>query len=380
MSLDMKYPAYSDLRRKARRRIPKFAFEYLDSGTGDEIAKAANYDDLDAIRLLPGALAGVQKVDLATRLMGHEYSRPFGIAPVGMSGLMWPGAEQLLASAAGRANIPYCLSMVATQTPEQVGPSAGGMGWFQLYPPAETGMRLDILKRAKDSGFNTLILTIDVAYPSRRERQKRAELNTPPRITPRMLFETSLRPEWAIRTALRGIPTLATLEKYVDVNKPRGHTEHAGYLIRTAPSWDYLARLRDEWDGNLVVKGVMQADDALRMRDMGVDAVWVSNHGARQFDATPSAIKALPAIRAAVGEKYPLIFDSGIRTGTDILRALSLGADFVFVGRVFHYGVAALGARGPDHVIHLLEDSMKCDMGQMAITRPAEVISRAFPR
>jgi L-lactate dehydrogenase (cytochrome) len=363
--LDARYPAIADLAERARRRIPHFVWEYLDSATGIESTKAANRAALDRIRFRPAILKGEGKPELATRLLGRDHPLPVGIAPVGMSGLVWPEAERRLAEVAAAAGVPYCLSTVASRTPEEVGPHAGGQGWFQLYPPRDPEIRADILRRARDAGFHTLILTADVPVASRRERQVRSGLTNPPRLTPRLLWQVARRPAWALGTARTGMPRLRLMESYSTVKGPLPSTQHIGYLLRTAPDWAYLAELRAAWQGPLVVKGVLVPEDAARLRAEGVDAIWVSNHAGRQFDAAPASLDALPGVRAAVGPGYPLIFDSGVASGLDVLRALALGADFVMLGRAFHYGLAALGPVGAAHVLHILRADMVSCMGQM---------------
>lgn len=372
----MTHPAISDLARRARRRLPRFVWEYLDSGTGDDTAAANNRAALDAVRLVPKPLGGNVAPVLETRLMGESYSLPVGFAPVGMSGLIWPGAEVTLAQVAVKARVPYCLSTVAAATPEEVGPHTGGKGWFQLYAPGDAEIRADMLTRAWDSGFNTLILTADVPVASRRERLRRAGITNPMKITPKIFLDCALHPEWSLTRLPCGIPRLVTLEKYADTGTSRSGTEHIGYLIRTAPDAEYLKALRDLWPGKLVVKGVLDPAAAKGMALLGADAIWVSNHAGRQFDAAPAAIDALPLVREAVGPEMPLIFDSGIASGTDILRAFALGADFTFVGRAPHYGLAAFGKRGVAHVLDILRASLEADMGQMGISRPGEARTR----
>jgi L-lactate dehydrogenase (cytochrome) len=376
MDLDYPYPAISDLADKARRRLPHFMWEFLDSGTGDETTRARNAAKLDDVRLASGILEGKRSIDLETELLGRTYSAPVGIAPVGMSGGVWPGAEAMLARLAVKERLPYCLSTVTAATPEDVGPHVGEQGWFQLYPPGDVDIRRDLLKRAKDAGFHTLVLTVDVATASRRERQRRAMLTQPMRITPRTFLQAAIRPAWSMGVLQHGMPKLRTLAKYGDIDNPRPGTAHIGYLLRTAPDWEYLAALRDDWDGPLVIKGLMDPGPVKRLLAAGVDALWVSNHGGRQFDASPAAIEVLPAIRAEAGPDVPVIFDSGIRSGTDVLRAVALGADFVMLGRAWHYGLAALGEPGAAHVLHILRESLAADMGQMAITRPVEARKR----
>lgn len=368
MDLNAKYPALSDLKAKAKRRIPHFAWEYLDSATGDEATLHRNRSELDKIRFAPRGLRGEIKPDISTTFLGTEYSAPFGIAPVGMSGLMWPGAERSLSAHAKAHNIPYSLSTVAAATPEDVADNIDGNGWFQMYPPRDKDIRVDMLKRVKDAGFNSLAVTIDVPAPSMRERQLRGGLVQPPRLTPRILAQVMRCPEWAIRTALHGSPHMKMIDGYAEqVMKDAGtlpSNNHVGYLLRTAPDPSYIEALRQEWDGPLIVKGVMNPGDAAPLADMGVDAIWVSNHAGRQFAGGPATIEVLPSIRAAT--PLPLIFDSGIEGGLDIIRALALGADFVMMGRAWHYALGALGEKGPAHLHQILCEDMRSNMAQIA--------------
>lgn len=364
MDLHAKYPALSDLRTRAQTRIPKFVWEYLDSATGSEATKHRNRAALDRIGLMPSVLHGEFTPDLTTSFMGADLPLPFGIAPIGMSGLIWPDAEGHLARAAKRANIPYSLSTVATQSPEDLAQHIGPNAWFQMYPPRDPDIRADMLKRARDAGFKTLILTVDVPVASRRERQTRSGLTSPPKLTPRLMAQVALRPAWALGMAKRGMPHMAMLDKYSDAQtKGLSPTAHIGYLLRTAPDWDYVNWLRDAWGGPFIIKGILRPDDAMRLEKAGVDAIWVSNHAGRQFDAAPASIDALPAVRAAI--KLPIIFDSGVESGLDILRALALGADFVMLGRAFHMALAALGPKGIDHLIDLLAKDLSANMGQL---------------
>lgn len=372
MSLDLRYPALSDLKARARSRMPGFVWEYLVSATGTEAVVQRNRAGLDRVLLSPAILEGAVAPDLGQTLLGRDVSVPFGVGPVGMSGLMWPGAEAILARFCAAQRLPYCLSTVAAAAPEDVGGLAGDMGWFQLYPPKDPGIRRDILRRARDAGFHTLIFTADVPGPSRRERQLRAQLTIPPRVTARMLAQVALRPAWALGMARAGMPRLKLMESYAQASGPTGSTGHVGYQLRAAPDWAYLAETLAEWDGPVVLKGVLRAQDAARARAEGVAAVWVSNHGGRQFEGSPASIDVLPAVRAAVGPEYPVIFDGGVESGLDILRACALGADFVMLGRGWHYALGALGAAGPDHLLHILREDLAANMVQMAINRVAK--------
>ncbi|CUJ86298.1 L-lactate dehydrogenase [cytochrome] [Ruegeria denitrificans] len=366
MDLHSSFPCIADLKHRAQRRIPHFVWEFLDSGTGSEVTLRRNRTALDEVEFLPSILHGPIECDTSTRFLGHDYPLPFGIAPIGMSGLIWPNAERLLARAGAEAGLPYTLSTVASQSPENLAPHLGQNAWFQLYPPKDSDIRSDLLRRAKTAGFTTLVLTVDIPVASRRERQVRSGLTHPPRLTPRLLAQITRCPTWALAMARHGMPRMQTLDKYIDSNSVLPPTAHVGYLLRTSPDMDYVKWLRDAWDGPFIIKGVMRAEDTKRLEQAGVDALWVSNHGGRQFDGAPASISVLPTIRAATD--LPLIFDGGIEGGLDILRALALGADFIMLGRGFLYGLAALGPRGPAHVIDILRQDMLANMGQLGLS------------
>ncbi|MEP3639828.1 MAG: alpha-hydroxy acid oxidase [Paracoccaceae bacterium] len=364
MNIDARFPAISDLRRKAKQRIPHFVWEYLDSGTGTEATTARNRTALDKIGFTPSILHGEFEPDLSVSLFGQNLPLPFGIAPIGMSGLIWPNAEQQLAATAAQANIPYTLSTVAAASPEDVADTLGDNAWFQMYPPRDPDIRRDMLSRARAAGFGTLVLTVDVPVASRRERQTRAGLTQPPKLTPRLLAQVAARPHWALGTMRHGMPRMRMLDAYnTSPTQTLSSTAHIGYLLRTSPDWDYVKWLRDHWDGPFIVKGVMRPEDANRLGQMGVDAIWVSNHSGRQFDASLSSIETLPDIRSSCD--MPLIFDSGIEGGLDILRALAKGADFVMLGRAWHYALAAIGSTGPAHLVEILRKDLQANMGQL---------------
>ncbi|MEQ8367229.1 MAG: alpha-hydroxy acid oxidase [Roseicyclus sp.] len=376
MDLHSRYPALSDLKARARRRIPHFVWEYLDSATGAETITRRNRAALDAVLLRPAALLGEVTPDLGTTVLGREYPAPFGIAPLGMSGLIWPEAERILARHAAAAGIPYCLSTVATRTPEDLRAEHGGQGWFQMYPPRDPEMRRDMLERARNAGFHTLVLTVDVPAASRRERQTRGGLVQPPRLTPRLLAQVALCPAWAMGIQASGMPRMRLMDSYADqtATGPLPSTAHVGYLLRAAPDWDYVRALRDSWSGHFILKGVMEPEVASRAEVEGVDAIWVSNHAGRQFDGAPASLDVLSGIRGATA--LPLIFDSGIEGGLDILRALSMGADFVMMGRAWHYALGALGRAGPAHLHDVLIKDMASNMAQIGAARLTDLPAR----
>ncbi len=361
------YPAIEDLAVKAKKRIPHVAWEYLQSGTGRENLTKRNTEAFNDITFTPQFCKGVLQPNIETTLFGQKYAAPFGVAPVGLTGLMWPRIEYFLAATANRYQVPYTLSTVATETPEMVGKYVGNMGWFQLYPPRDKEVRRSILKRAKEAGFHTLLVTADVPMASRRERTKRAGLQMPPKITPQLIWQGITHPAWSIGTLRNGLPRLRTIEAYTDYKNMKFVSGYAGNRLGGTLSWEYCQELREEWKGSMVLKGVLHPADARKAVEIGFDGILVSNHGGRQFDGAPTSIEALPEIVNEVKNKTAIIFDSGIRTGLDIMRALSLGADFVLLGRAFIYGVAALGRFGGDHVVEILMDDLKNNMVQLGV-------------
>jgi len=366
---DERFPAISDLARHAKKRMPAFAWEYVDSGTGEEAAVSRNLKAMARYTLVPRFMKGEIDPDTSCTIFGQEMSAPFGIAPIGYTSVTWPGAEQILARAAGKNRIPHCLSTVASDTPENCGPLSGDYGWFQLYPPRQEEIRTDIIDRAKNAGYKALAVTCDVPWPSMRERQRRAGLSIPPKISPKILASILARPEWAIKTLKRGKPNFAVLEKYVQTQGPTTINEFVAQQLGGILDWEYLKKVRDQWEGPLMLKGVLSVEDAKEALKIGVDGIWVSNHGGRQLEAAPGSIDALYSIAKALKGKATILFDSGVRGGNDIARALALGADFVFAGRPFLYGVAAIGEKGGDHVYTLLRTDLVNTMHQLGTER-----------
>lgn len=369
------YPAIADLLKPARSRMPFFAWEYLDSGTGVERLLPHNCERLQAVEMLPKFLEGNFDVPLQTTLMGETYASPFGIAPIGMTGLMWPGGEHMLAKTAARNNIPYCLSTVACEAPETVGPLCEGNGWFQLYVPADREICTDILKRAWQSGFRTLVVTADVPTPSMRERQRKAGLKVPPETNLKTLLRVAARPSWAMATLRHGKPSFPTLEKYAKSGDLKEVSSFLGRELDDVLNYDYLKFIRDNWQGKVIVKGILHEEEAVKLAKSGVDGIVVSNHGGRQFDAAPAAIDVLPGIVEAVEGKCAIIYDSGIRSGLDVIRALALGAEFVLLGRPFLYGIAALGEDGGDHVVEILNADISNNLRQLGVRKMDELNS-----
>lgn len=369
-------PAIGDLERRARRRIPHFAWEYLDSGTGAEQARDRNIESLRRITFTPQLLKGPLDPSIRTELFGVEYAAPIGIAPIGLTGLIWPGADAALAQTAATERIPYVLSTVATEMPEVAGPASGGMGWFQLYPPRDADIRASLLERAAASGFSVLVVTADVPAASRRERQRKARVRVPPVIGPRLVAQAAIRPAWSVAVLRHGLPRFRGLESYIDAATMRNTAGFVGANLGGTLSYEYLAEVRSLWDGPLVVKGILDPGDAQRCVDVGADAIQVSNHGGRQLDGAPGAIDALARIVEQVGASVPVLFDSGVRSGLDVARAVALGASFVFCGRAFMFGLAALGPPGVAHALEILTDDLVNVMSQTGCQRLDELADR----
>jgi L-lactate dehydrogenase (cytochrome) len=322
---------------------------------------------LRQVSFRPQVMKGPLEPNISTSLFGVEYSAPIGIAPVGLTGLIWPGADAALARTAAEEKIPYILSTVGTETPEVAGANAQGMGWFQLYPPRDLSIRTDILKRVEASGFTALVVTADVPAPSRRERQKKAQVRVPPSIGPRLIARAAVRPVWSLGVMRHGLPRFRTLESYVDAATMRETAGFVGANLGGTLSWDYLSEVRESWKGPLIVKGILDPGDAGRCVEAGVDAVYVSNHGGRQLDGSIPSIAALPGVVDRVAGSVPVLFDSGVRDGLDVARAIALGADFVFAGRPFMFGLGALGDGGATHALNILREGLVSTMHQVGV-------------
>ena len=357
--MNKKLFSIADARSAAKWRMPKMIFDYVDGAAGGEISCQQNSAMLDRMRLLPRVLVNVEGRRLDKSLLGREWGLPFGIAPMGMCNLTWPGADKMLAAAAVKYRMPVCLSTMASSSIESMRQQAGENAWFQLYVGQSEEIGFDMVQRAEAAGYDTLILTVDVPMIAPRPREQRNGFQAPIKIGPKQFLDFATHPQWSIRTLLTGVPALANNqqnnagEKFVR-NESRGKVD-----------WGFLDRLRQRWKGKLIVKGVLSAQDAVRIRDADVDAVYVSNHGGRQLDSAPATIAMLPGIRKAVGDDYPIIFDSGVRNGEAVIKALALGADFVMLGRPFLYGIGAAGEDGLDAVIKLLANQIDTTMAQL---------------
>lgn len=366
ISYNSQYPSVSDLKKKAKKRIPKFAFDYLEGGCNDDINLAKNKTDLRDVRLMPQYLKKFTGIDMSVNLFGHTYDAPFGIAPIGLQGLIWPNAPEILARAALKHNVPYILSTVSTSSIERIAELSEGRAWFQLYHPAKNDLRDDILKRAAAAQCPILVVLVDVPSFGYRPRDIRNGLAMPPKLSAGNILQVMTKPKWGIETLRAGIPGFATLEPYMPkgLNMSKlGQFMNATFAGRIDA--DKIKPIREMWKGALVLKGIVNEEDLKTAISLGVDGVIVSNHGGRQIDAGESSIKSLQTLSAKYGNQIKIMVDSGISSGPDIGRCLASGAKFTFMGRPFMYGVGALGKNGGDHTISIFKTQLQQVMEQL---------------
>lgn len=372
--MDLNYnPNYASiplLREKAKKRIPKFAFEYVDGGCNDEINLYRNTSEIREIQLKPYYLRSFKGSSLKTNLFGVEYNAPFGIAPIGLQGLMWPKATEILAKAAFEHNIPFVLSTVATANIETVAEITQGNAWFQLYHPKENDLRDKLLDRAEAAGIKTLVILADVPTFGYRPKEIKNGLSIPPKMTLSNIRQILGSPNWTLQTLLAGQPQFATMKPYI----PKGLSlKHLGLFMNKTFNGrlneEKVKALRDKWKGNLVIKGVATLEDAQKSIDWGLDGIIVSNHGGRQLDSGESTIKPLTRIAQEFKGKTTIMMDSGMRSGPDIANAMASGAEFTFMGRPFMYGVSALGKKGGQHTISILKIQLQQVLDQLCCER-----------
>lgn len=367
MNAKERFPSVAHMQAAAKKRLPKFAYDYLAGGIGRETALETNRRALDEIKLMPRYLCdNADAPDCSRELLGRTYAAPFGVAPIGLSGLMWPRAPEHLARAARSHNIPFTLSGFATTSMEDIATIAGSHAWYQHYVTVDDDINRSMLKSARDAGYEVLIITVDIPTATRRDRDIINGVSIPPRMDARTILSAAVRPRWSWQTLRAGLPRFRNLLPYMPTGASLDQAAvFVTELIEGHVSLDRLQRLREMWPGKFIVKGILDAEEARQCSRIGVDAIVVSNHGGRQLDAAPSALHVLSDIRQAVGTDIPLLADGGARNGLDILRFLACGADFVLLGRAFMYGVAAMGAPGADHVMKILKQEFRMSMGQL---------------
>ena len=363
-----------DFRLRARRRMPRMIFDALDGAAGTETASHLNASALAALRLQPRILVNVENRELRTTFLGRQWDLPFGVAPMGMCNLFWPGADHALASAARRRNMPLGVSTMASTRIEDMIDLAGGNAWFQLYAGDSVTTTESLVERARRAGYETLILTADVPVLAPRIRDYRNGFEVPFTMGPRQVADFACHPRWLLQTLRNGSPKAVNVSPVADNTASSGGTKgFRGETGRGRVDWEFLSRLRSLWPNKLIVKGIMSPEDARLAVAAGTDALYVSNHGGRQLDSAPAAIEMLPRIRQAVGSDIPLIFDSGVRSGEGVAKALACGADFVMLGRPFLYAVGAGGPAGLEQMLDMLANDLGIVMAQLGCTRTVQL-------
>lgn len=341
----------------ARKRLPRAIFDFVEGGAGSEAAVRRNRERFEQIALMPQALRDCSAAQSEVTIFGRRYAAPFGVAPMGFADLIRPGTDRALAKAAKARNIPYCLSTAATTSIETIAAIAQDNLWFQLYPGSDESVAAGLMQRALAAGVTTLVVTIDIPVPGKRPRDLVNGLSIPLKPSLKTILDVAAHPRWLWRAALGERPGMAN---FVDVRGAMSGLAHAEFVSRqlSCPGldWRRIEAIRQAWPHHLVIKGILNPQDAVRAQRLGADGIVISNHGGRQLDSAPASIEVLPAIREACGDRLKLILDSGVRSGDDIARSLASGADFVLLGRPFLFAVAALGLeRGPAGIIDILQ-------------------------
>lgn len=369
----MKAHTIGDLRKLAKRRIPRVIFDFMDGGAGHEYGLRHNTEALDRVRLRPHALVNTEEISLETELLGKRWRAPFGIAPIGLTNLIWPGGDEIVATTAAEQGIPYTLSTAGTTSIERIGEVAPG-SWFQLYVAKSEEIVDDLVRRADAAGFDALVVTVDVPRPSRRLRDMQNGFQLPLKPSIPLIADIASRPLWGLQTLRHGVPRFATIEQYAP---PKSSVQSLAAYMSSQSSgrlnWEVVKQLRQQWPRKLILKGIQSPADAAQAMAVGADAIVISNHGGRQLEGAMATIESLPEVRQAVGEHYPVIFDSGVRSGEHVAKALASGASFVLLGRAAMYGLAAGGKSGLEHAISLLREELTITMAHLGITTIAQL-------
>ena len=373
LNINSKYPSVNDLRKRAKYKMPKFAFDYLDGGCNEDVNLNKNRTDIRKIELMPNYLSDFDASLMKTELFGHTYDAPFGIAPIGLQGLMWPNSPEILAKAAMEHNIPFILSTVTTSSIETVAKITEGKSWFQLYHPTDEKIKNDLLDRAENAGISVLVILADVPTFGFRPRDIKNGLSMPPKMNLNNIIEVIKNPEWTLKTLLYGKPAFKTMMPYI----PKGlNLQKLGEFMDITFSGrlneERIASIRSKWKGTLIIKGIVGEQDAEKAIRLGADGLIISNHGGRQLDAGQSSIVSMTNLAKKYKNQIKIMIDSGLQSGPDIARAMASGAEFTFMGRSFMYGVGALGNEGGNHTISLIKKELLQVMEQLCCEKTSD--------
>jgi isopentenyl diphosphate isomerase/L-lactate dehydrogenase-like FMN-dependent dehydrogenase len=344
-------------RDQAQKVLPWMVFDYIDGAAGDEYGERSNRDVLQRIQLQPRVLNNVENRNLKVKLFDQLQGLPFGISPMGMCNLSVPGADRMLARMAAKHLIPLGVSTAASTSLEALITEANGNAWFQLYFSGDESQSSKLIQRAEVAGYQTLVITVDVPEVGRRPRELKRGFKMHFKMGPRQILDFALHPQWSISTLIHGRPELANFGgDYGEFNRTAS---------RAGADWALLGKIRTLWQGNLVVKGVLDERDALKMEEIGVDAIQVSSHGGRQLNSGPPPILALKRIRKALGKDFPLLYDSGIRSGEDVIKAYAMGANYVFLGRPLLFAMASGGEAGLEQIRNVIATETSIALAQL---------------
>jgi isopentenyl diphosphate isomerase/L-lactate dehydrogenase-like FMN-dependent dehydrogenase len=370
-----------DLRCLARRRLPRGVFDFFDGGAEDETTLRANRAGFERLRLRPRLLVDVQQPDLSTTIVGGPAAAPLVIAPTGAIGAGWPGADVAIARAAARLGIPYTLSTTATSSIEEVAKQAGGRLWFQLYVLRDQAFTESLLQRAHAAGYEALVVTLDLATGGKRERDLRNRFTVPLRPNWQTIRDFASRPGWCLQVLRHGQPRFENLWGFEGNADPRASiAAKVGASLDASFDWDALQRLRARWPGRFLVKGVARGEDAARLASLGVDGIWVSNHGGRQLDDARATVDVLPEVAEAVAGRVPIVVDGGFQRGTDVIKGRALGATVVAMGKACSWGLTIGGADGIAEMLRILREEIRIGMGLSGNTSMRSLPPKALRR
>lgn len=370
----------ADLRLAARRRLPRGLFEYVDRGTEEEVSLRNNRAAFDTLHFVPRPLVDVANRSMKTTVLDQSWAAPFAIAPTGLAGMLWHQGEIAMARAAASAGIPFCLSTASITPLEEVASRAGGNLWFQLYMWPRMEMSYELVGRARAAGYRTLVVTVDSVVNGNREHNRRNGFTIPMRLTLRNVIDGALHPRWTLGVMGRyvlgsGIPEFANFPAEIRTDL-RGRSKRGGVVVpkNESQSWDHIRRLREMWpDGPLIVKGILHPQDARHALDCGADGIVISNHGGRTLDGAVAPMAMLPVIAAEIGGKATVLLDSNVIRGSDIVKALALGADGVLVGRAPLWGTAANGQAGAAMALDILQSEIDRVMAYLGCRTVADI-------
>jgi len=357
----------------AQGRLPRAVFDFIDGAADDERTLRANVADFESVRLVPRYLRDVSTTQLDTTILGSPAGAPLMIGPTGLATMTWPDADRILATEAAAAGLPFVISTSSGNTIEEIASTGPGRRWFQVYVFKDRSITAGMIERTAAAGYEALVLTVDVPVVGKRERDWRNGFTIPLKLTPSSLLDFALHPRWCLDIARHGVPTMGNFDRARGSRDAQSHAALMNGQLDPSVGWDVLAWLRERWQGPILVKGLMSLDDALQATALGADGIVISNHGGRQLDGVGSSIRALADWGGEASARLPVFVDGGFRRGSDVVKAIALGATAVLIGRPTLYGAAAGGAEGVRRCLRILLDEMRGTLALLGVRSFAEV-------